>query len=184
MTALVSREPIKVIADILTSELGLDSDKIILEYQKFDIPPDPDLFIALTYISGKAIGNNNSAEDAGFDRENNNLGMTEIQQVAMQHSIQIDLMSFDSSARTRKEEVIMALQSSFSQRLQDVNDMQIARIPSEFQNTSSLEETKILNRFTMTIIVKSVYTRTKDLGGTYPYYDNFTKEVDYDNQNP
>lgn len=169
-TALVTREPIKVIADILLSELELTTDQIILDYQKFNIPNTPGLFIALDYIGGKAIGNNNYADDAGSD------GMVETQQVAMNHLIQIDIMSFDSSARTRKEEVIMALRSIFSQQAQDANDMQIARMPGEFQNASSLEETKILNRFTMTIVTKSVYTKTKSAS----YYDSFTREINYD----
>lgn len=172
MTTLVSREPIKVIADILLSELSLTTDQIILEYQKFNIPNDPGLFVALTYIGGKAIGNTNHSSDAGSS------GMIEKQSVAMQHMIQIDIMSFDSSARTRKEEVLMALRSVFSEQTQTANDMQIARIPEAFNNTASLEETKILNRFTMTIIVKSVYTKTKALTS---YYDTFTKEINYGN---
>lgn len=160
MTDLITREPILIIADILKSELDLASGAIMLDYEKFDINTDPGLYIALSYVSGKAIGNNNY-----FDA----LTLTEIQQAAMQHVIQIDIMSFDASARTRKEEVIMALRSIASQQAQENNSMQIARIPGEFINTASLENTKILNRFTMNITVKSLYKKTK----TASYYDKF-----------
>lgn len=159
-TAIINREPVKVIGDIIKSELGLAAGAIMLDYEKFDISTDPGLYVALSYISGKAIGNNNYFDSAS---------LKEIQEVAMNHIIQIDLMSFDSSARERKEEVIMALRSIASQQAQDQYGMQIARIPSEFVNTASLENTKILNRFTMSIVVKSLYKKTK----TAEYYDTF-----------
>lgn len=162
-TAIVTREPVLVIGDIIQSELELADDQVMLDYEKLDILPDPGLFVAISYISGKAIGNNNYGELQADGTIN------EIQQAAMHHVIQIDLMSFDSSARTRKEEIIMALRSIYSQQQQELNTIQIARIPGEFINASSLEDTKILNRFTMTITVKSLYTKTK----AAPYYDSF-----------
>ncbi len=158
--ALVSREPIKIIADILKHEMDLAVGQIMLDYEKIDILPDPGLYVALSYLGGKAIGNNNY-----FDPDT----LMEIQEVAMQELIQIDILSFDSSARKRKEEVIMALRSVYSQNAQDANLMQVARIPGDFQNASSLEETKILNRFTMTITVKAIYRKEKDVD----YYDQF-----------
>ena len=170
MTELVSREPVKVIADIIVHELELEPSQIVLNYEKFDIPPEPGLFVVLSYVSGKAIGNVNESESTPA-------GMNEIQTVAMQHIIQIDLMSFDNTARTRKEEVIMALRSIYSQQTQEIYNMKIARIPEQFMNASSLEETKILNRFTMDLTIKSVYTKTKKAD----YYDSFKNvEVVYE----
>jgi hypothetical protein len=160
-TPIIAREPVLIIADLLQSELGLSDSAVMLSYEKINISTDPGLYIVLDYVSGKAIGNNNY-----FDSD----AIKEVQQVAMNHLIQIDLMSFDDSARTRKEEVIMALRSIAAQQAQDANAMQIARIPGEFINTASLENTKFLNRFTMTIVVKSIYTKTK----TPQYYDTFS----------
>lgn len=161
-TAIVVREPILVISDIIQSELGLVDGAVMLDYEKFNIVPDPGLYVVLSYVSGKAIGNNNYSIPSTS-------GMTEVQQAAMHHIIQIDVMSFDSSARTRKEEIIMALRSIYSQQQQEENTMQIAQIPGEFLNASSMEDTKILNRFTMSIAVKSIYSKTK----AAPYYDTF-----------
>lgn len=161
MTDIITREPILIIGDIIKRELELSSGAVMLYYEKFDIVTDPGLYVTLSYVSGKAIGNNNY-----FD----SINLTEVQEVAMNHIIQIDLMSFDASARTRKEEVIMALRSMASQNAQDQYGIQIARIPSEFVNASSLEATKILNRFTMSIVVKSLYRKTKAAA----FYDTFT----------
>lgn len=162
-TPIVTREPILVIADIIQSELGLVDDAVMLDYEKFNINPDPGLYVVLSYVSGKAIGNNNYGLLAADGT------ITEVQQAAMHQIIQIDAMSFDASARTRKEEIVMALRSIYSQQQQEENTMQIARIPSEFLNASSLEETKIMNRFTLSIAVFSIYTKTK----AAPYYDKF-----------
>jgi hypothetical protein len=165
-TALVSREPVKVIADILMSELGLDSNHIILEYEKINIPPDQNsLYVALTYISGKAIGNNNYAIPSAT-------GMTEIQEVAMQHIIQIDIMSFGNTARLRKEEVIMALYSLAAKEAMDRYCMKIARIPTDLLNASNFEATKLLNRYVMTIPVFSIYSKTKDVKDYYTTFPN------------
>ncbi len=158
---LIDREPIKVVADILKHEMDLADGQIMLDYEKINILPDPGLYVAVSYLGGKAIGNNNY-----FDSDS----VKEIQEVAMQEIVQIDILSFDASARTRKEEVIMALRSVYSQNAQDANSMQIARIPGDFQNASSLEETKILNRFTMTITIKAIYRKEKDV----EYYDKFS----------
>lgn len=176
------REPIKVILDIIKSELGLADGQIMIINQKWNIPSTPGLYVAISYISGKVIANNNYVEPVVN-------GVVEIQEVTMLETIQIDVLSADASARTRKEEIIQALRSVFSQQAQDSNGLQIARIPSDFLDASSLEETTILNRFMMTINVTSLFSKTKSLGG---YYDKFPTEgvndtnsdvIDFDAQN-
>jgi hypothetical protein len=162
------REPIKVIADILASELALPPGQVMLSYEAWDIPPTPGLYIALAYIAEKVLANNNYPDDDGAG------GFLETQQVVMLHDIQIDAMSFDDSARLQKEQIVAAIHSVAAQQAMDENGISIARIPSGFSNTSSLEASKMLNRFSITIRVSAVHTFTK----TPPYYDNFkTPEV-------
>ncbi len=77
------------------------------------------------------------------------------------------MMSFDSTARTRKEEVYLALRSLFAQAQMEINNMQVARMPSAFVDASSLEESKMLNRFTMTIAVTAMITKEKSVADPY-----------------
>jgi hypothetical protein len=147
----------------------------MLEYQRFNIQPKG-LYIALQYVSGRAIGNNDYAKPNGASPT---AGMTETQQVAMLYQIQIDLMSFGPEARVRKEEVYMALRSIRAQTLMEKWNMKIARMPSAFQNAASLEETKMLNRFTMTIAVNALLTKTQPVGD---YYNQFTLQTDVDGE--
>jgi hypothetical protein len=167
------REPVKVIGDVLKAELGLDAGHILLAFEKYTIPQDKGLFVALSYISGKAIGSNNYFTD---DPTN---GPQETQQVAMQELIQIDVMSFGPDARQRKEEVIQALSSIASQQAQDVNGFQIASIPFDFANASGVEGSSYLQRYTMTVVVKSIRTKTKAAG----YYNTFKIDADVDRGN-
>ena len=166
------REAIKVIGDVLASELGLRSSgpdsQIMLTNERFDIPVNNDIYIALGYIDGKAIGNNNYAVPT-------DAGMNEIQQVTMLYHIQIDMMSFGPDARTRKEEIFQALRSLAAQTAMETWNMQIARMPGVFVDASSLEATKMLNRYTITIAVTALLTKTK---AVQEYYDQFpTPEV-------
>lgn len=159
-------EPIKVVADILQKEMLLAKGQIMLAYQQYEIPKVPGLYVALDYLSSKPISANNTILPSPT-------GMDEIQSVTMRHIIQIDILSFNSEARTRKEEILMALSSVYSQAQQAANSLQIARLSSEFTNTASLEDTKILNRFTISIAVTAVHNKIK---GTADYYDDFTTE--------
>jgi len=161
------REIIKVLGDILKNQMGLRDDQIMLAYSKFDIPEKPDLYIALSYISGKAIGNS-SHFDTNTNREQIDTTMHDI--------IQVDIMSFDSSARTRKEEVIAALVSIFSLQQQEKYNFEIGRIPGEFINASSLEETKFLNRFTISVAVTSL-SRIERFPSYYDKFQNVEEHV-------
>lgn len=159
------REPIKVVADILNFELGLSSGQIMLSEENFTLPKTPGLFVALSYVSSRPIGtavtNVPAAEGVA--------GMTEVQEAAMDHTIQLDVMSFNDDARLRKEEIVMAFASNSSQRFQADNGVQIARHTAPFIDASTLEETQMLKRFITTIRVKALHRKTKSTD----YYDQF-----------
>jgi hypothetical protein len=92
----------------------------------------------------------------------------------MLHTISIDAMSFDDSARLRKEEIIMALNSNFSSNHLDTHLMAISRLPQSFVPVPELEETKRLNKYRLTFAMNALHQRTK----TTSYYDSFpTPEI-------
>lgn len=159
----IAREPIKVIADVLQRELELQPNQVMLGYEKFNIPESNlGLYIDLVYLGGKVISNANYSVDSGES-------MDEVQEALMLHTIQIDLLSFDASARVRKEEIAMALGSIYAQSQMDQHSMQISRQPTPFVDAASLEETKMLNRFTTTILVTALHRKVK----AAPFFDSF-----------
>jgi len=161
------REAAKIIADILVAQLGLEAGQIMLTNQKWEIPETPGLFVAISYVSGKVVGNTNYsvASDAG---------MTEMQQLLMLYDIQIDLMSYDDAARVKKELAYMGLMSVASEQIQEQYNVQVARNPLPFQDVSMLEETGRLNRYTTSIRVWQLITNQNT---NVPYYSDFSQAV-------
>ena len=154
------REPGKIIRDVLISELGLTSGQVLFTNQKFEIPT-LGLFIVLSYVGpSKIVSNLNEWQDDGAG------GLTEIQSLTMVHMVQIDIMAYNDAeggtqARARKEEVAMALRSLFSQSQQEKYSMQIARQVGAIMDTSFLEETEMMTRYTMTVLTTSSLIKTK-----------------------
>lgn len=157
-------EPIKVLGDILKVEMILRDGQIMLGLENWVIPKDAGLYVSLTYGPDKTVGQSN---------EFNVVTNEEVQSVAMLHEIAIDILSFDGSARLRKEEVIMALNSVYAQNALDLASMSINSLPQSFLPVPSLEETKQLNRFRLSFSMNALHQKTKPVD----YYDKF-KDAD------
>jgi hypothetical protein len=173
-----AREPIKVIADIIKTELDLDDlwdkvaqanvPRVMIYNQRFKPPTTDGLYVVLSYVSGVVIGNNNYAADDSDDY------FTEYQELAMQELIQIDAMSANDEARIRNKEIIMALTSIYAQQQTDKYLMQLARMPAGFTDLSELEASARMNRYTSRIMIKALYRKAKEVD---PYVSIQTPEV-------
>lgn len=160
------REPILVVADILQHNLGLPGDAVVVPYEQNLIPPTTGLYVSLSYVGpAKCIANGNE-----FDPETEE----EIQSATFSHLVQIDLLSYDASARRRKEEAAMALTSIFAVQQMERYTLSLARNPSPFIDASSLEPTKRLNRFISTIVVFAVHQKVV---ADAPFFDVFPGQI-------
>ena len=167
------KEPALIIVDIIQTEMALENGRVMLTNQKYNIPTDGP-FICISYVGpSKIISNVNEALDnpAG--------GMTESQWLVKQDLIQIDIMAYSNDdgtndARNRKEEIAMALHSLYAETQMELNFMQIARQVSPMMDTSFLEATEMMSRYTMTIQTTSAYQKQKPVGD---YYTDFSRAV-------
>jgi hypothetical protein len=168
---LTYREPMKVLADILVHELELDDivvdnvelSPVMLYNERYKIPATyQGIYIVLSIVSSKVIGQVNRAENATD-------GLTEVQGITRNEMIQIDLMSANSDARTRRDEAVMALNSLYAQQQCELYNMKISRTPPQIVDLSMLEGSSRMNRYAITINAQSAYNRTKDA----EYYDTF-----------
>ncbi len=139
----------------------------MLTNQKWMIPETQGLYVAVSYVTGKVIGNNNYSLPTGG-------GMEEHQELVMLYEIQIDLMSYDDSARVLKEIAYMGLLSVASQQIQEQYNVSVARNPQPFQDVSMLEESGRLNRYTTLIAVTQLIT---NVNANVPYYSDFSQAV-------
>lgn len=164
-----TREPIKVLADILVHEMDLQSGQIMLGLENWVIPKTEGLYVALFYGPETVVGQNNE-----FDSDSD----TEVQSVAMMHEIDLEVLSFNSEARTRKEEVLQALNSIFAQQELGAEFMKINEIPNSFIAVPTLEETKMLNRFRIEFHMNALHQKTK----VADFYNDFKQPAVTTNQ--
>ena len=157
MTAIITEEPIKVLADIVQHEMELATGQVMIYNQDLANMPE---------IPGKIIGNNNTPTDHGT-------GLDEVQDVSVLQMIQIDVMSANSEARTRCMEVVMALASTYAKQQMDKYQISIASHPGAFVDASEVEGTARMNRYTTTVMVNALYKKTKAID----FYGTFNKEV-------
>lgn len=150
-----------MLASAIQTELSLSDGSVMLGFENFPIPETLGLFVSLAYGVEQIVGTSNQNSVDVHDN------YEEVQTVSVLHQIEIDVMSFDSSARLRKEEVVMALSSYAAQQLMEVNQMRIASIPSSFVTITSPEPSKQLNRYRFTVSVYALHERILPT----PYYD-------------
>ena len=78
--SLPPREPVKLIADVIESELGLASGQVMVTNQKYNIPKTPGLYVVVRYLAGKAIANNNYGNEEATAQD-------EVQELVMQEMV-------------------------------------------------------------------------------------------------
>lgn len=161
-------EPLKVIADILQTKLGLKAGRVMLYNQNYNIPKDDKIFIMV----GEEDNDVYAASTNTMDTPDGN-GYEERNDVLVRATAVIDVLSAGPEARERKHEVIMALNSIYSQQMQELNSLRIANLPVGFVNTSDLEASQMLNRFT----IKFNILYRKSNKNSVDYYDKFKTEV-------
>lgn len=163
-------EYIKVVADILESEMSLkptpptstnpQDRRVFIYNQSFVLPNYDYMFLVLSENPGKPMAVR-SKYDYTTDKE--------IQELLIQKQIEVDVMSRNAEARQRKEEVLMALSSIYSQQKQEENGFRVFSYSTLFNDVSEVEGTSRLNRYRATINLHVKYTKIKTAG----YYNNF-----------
>lgn len=166
MTLAVRSEAILVIADILSTWMDLNPGQVMLAYQKYNIPTNG-LLIILSAVNDQMISGESYLQDDG------NGGQEEVGQVLMLSELQIDALSYDDEARQRRFEIPMSVQSPYSEAQQEIQNLQIAKNIMPMQDTSFLEVTKYLSRYTTRIRVTWMQTIVHD---NAVYNDSFTGE--------
>lgn len=159
-------EPIKLICDILQKQLDLSKDQIWIYNQKRDIPNDFNMYIVVDYQGQRIIGSVRREKPT-------ETGLVEYQSLHSLAVIRLDLFSRGNAARVNKDLVIMALNSTYSQQVQEANGFSIARNSFQVTNTSMAEGTAELNRYSISFNVTYMSETTKSIA----FFDTFRKQV-------
>jgi hypothetical protein len=167
-------EYIKIIQDIIETELNLkpgdpasknpNDFRVFIYNQNFNFPTYNDMLIVLSEVSTIKIGGKSSISTDTTPKE--------IQELIVKKEIGIDIMSVNSEARERKEEVLLALDSFYSQQKQEANGFRIFSFSDQFIDASAAEGAGQTNRYHAAIIIHARYSKEKVAG----YFDNFNTE--------
>ena len=156
------------VVDILRNEIGLDNNHIWVMSQNRKIPTEAqELFVIVGAVDFNPI-----SSKSYFDHNSN----SERQVVYGRAMLQIDIFSRSTEARTRRSEILMALNSFYSQEIQNKYHFRIFEIPASFVNTSHLEGGSNINRFTIRAYAMCTEVKIKEA----EYYDTFNSEINSD----
>jgi hypothetical protein len=150
---------VDLVCDVIQKQLGLASGRVYLWDQKIDMPTDSGLFVVVSVVGCKPFSNTIKQNSDGTQTQSTNF-------MAM---VQIDAISKDASARDRKEEILMALNSQYAEQQQNLNSFGIAKITSSFVNLSQIDGAAIPYRFALTINIQYQVTSTVAAS----YFDTF-----------
>lgn len=168
MNSLASQYLVK----ILNAEMDMPANSVWVREQNRKIPNDNGLYISVGFVSAQPNYNVVRMEEIGGVQK-------QISEVQLLERIQIDIFSNSNDALTRNWEVIAALQSFYSQQIQELYNFKIFRIPSNWLDTSAAEGGSMLKRFTITIACFVWYRKIKAMPTVLgDYYNDFTQRVD------
>lgn len=154
------RESLKVVAELIMSCMGLDKEHVVDGDEKYDVPNDKGLFVAL-FDEGPQYVSDTS-------RFNPETGQEE-QAVSMQHPVRVEMMSFSDEVRKRKEELQLAVSSVKAQQLAARYQCQIAPQVERFVNATDAEPAGRLRRYVTRVMVISIHNKNTAVD----YFDKF-----------
>ncbi len=162
--------PLLLFCEVIQQELGLANGRVYLWDQKIMQPSDSGLYIAVSVPGCRPFANVNRQAVNGIDAE---------QFVSMLATADIDIISRGPSARDRKEEVILALNSTYAQQQQEANSFYIGKLPpgSRFINLSEVDGAAIPYRYRISVNLQYAVSKTKAV----PYFGTFADPTVYPN---
>ena len=159
-------EAAKVVAQCIAQGMNLPAGRVMMAYERWEIPKSG-LFVVVGYLGpGEQIAARSTLEP---DTD------SEVQELLNQNDIQIDLMSIipDNSARLRRWEVPMSLQSFYARNYAAGFGVGLPPLQRAMTDTTKLEPGGMLNRFTLRTPTFSIEKRTLQAGS----FDSFTASL-------
>ncbi len=154
--------PLLLFCEVIQRELGLANGRVYLWDQKLMQPSDSSLYVAVSVPVCKPFGNVNRQSTSGTDSE---------AFVSMLAMLDVNVISRGPAARDRKEEVILALNSTYAQQQQEANSFYIGKLSMHggFINLSEIDGAAIPYRYKISVNIQYAFKKTSALD----YFDTF-----------
>lgn len=145
------KEPDDILMDIISTFMNLDPTRVVAYAENWDPPKDQGIYITIQTDPTEILGASQMYDEA-TDTEQS--GVSAFQRLT------VNITSRDRTALQRKEEIIMALTSTYSQQQQELQQCRIFR-EGPILDLSFIEASKALHRYQVPVkiaFVKSVTT--------------------------
>jgi len=150
------------ICSIIQGYLDLENGQVYLRQEKISLPKDFKFSISVGFIgSGRSLGTTRRGTTS------------ETVSTTMAHNVVIEIYGRTFDVLTKKDEIILAVNSSLSMEIQQKNGFYIAPNPSTQNDLSGLDGAAIPYRFQLTFPIQYKVEKTK----TQSYYASFEREV-------
>jgi hypothetical protein len=165
--------PLILFCDIISTYMQIPNGHVYLWDQKIPQPVDSNIYIAISVPVCKPFANINESVSIPMG------GLASVQSVNMMATLDLNVISRGPAARDRKEEVILALDSTYSRQQQEANSFYVGKLPPSggFINLSDQDGAAIPYRYKISVQVQYVYTKIVSA----PYFDTFTEQVSFVN---
>lgn len=140
---------LELVCDIIKTSMSLGSDQVFLWDQKWTLPIDSLLYVAVSQLTCKPFGNTRSFYN-GIESQSVNVSAT----------IGIDIMSRGPAARDQKELVLLALNSGYAESQMEMNSFRVFPICNNFTNLSEVDGAAIPYRYHIDVQMQYFVTNT------------------------
>ena len=153
---------IELFADVIQTSMGLAYDQIYLMNQKYTIPTDSRLYIAIGFLRFKPFGRSNVFDGSGT-------GLSTIQSTNIMATFNVDMFSKSTAEMDQIGQLVIALESPYSLQQQELNSFRIFPISLSIANLSGIEGIAIPYRFNLSVNVQYLVSNVVST----EYYDTF-----------
>jgi len=135
-----------ILADILSTYMEIDADRVVMSNQNFKSPKDDDIFIIVIPGPQNIIATTNR-----FDPDADE----EIVSQVVSETFNVEITSRNSDALTRRNEIAMAIRSTYSEQIQEQNNIRIFRTRQTL-DLSFIEGSSALHRYRIPVIIQGM----------------------------
>lgn len=155
---------INYLVQIIREFMRLANDQVVVYNQGWKIPPDNRLYISVGLLGSKPYASSKAYEDSPDGK-----ALLEVISLNSQELYSLNIYSYDMSVLERRDEVVMALNSTLAQQMMEKHSFKLATLPTSFRDLSGLEGASRLFRFQADVALLRV--RRKE--NVVQYYDKF-----------
>ena len=141
-------EPDVILCDIIANFTGIDENRVVIYDQNFKKPTDKNIFIVVSTGLSKIV-----SEVENFDPDTDEMVST----INIYTQFQIELTTYNEEAKQQRHEIIMAINSVYSVRQQENNNMSIFR-NGDILDLSAVDGATSLHRYQIPVIISYMET--------------------------